>query len=182
MSTEVWKDVPGFEGLYQASSLGRVRGLPRTVQQQNRWGKPMLRAEAGKVFAVQWDRDGYGRFYSRVLPENAVHRVVAITFLGEPHGARRDYQVNHKNGDTKDNRPENLEWCTNSENHKHAYDVLGRQPNRNGRAVRITGADGAAFVFPSLVKCGEVLRRRATAVGAAIRRGARCAKYEVSYV
>lgn len=182
MAGEIWRDVPGFEGRYQASTKGRVRGLDRTVEQRNRWGRKMQRIEPGKVLAVQWDRDGYGRFYSRVLTENAVHRVVALAFIGEPPGPRQDYQVNHKNGDTKDNRPENLEWCTNSQNHKHAYDVLGRQPNRNGKAIRITGGDGTSFVVPSLVKCGEVLRRGATAVGAAIRHSRKCAKYEVAYV
>lgn len=124
MSKEIWKDVEGYEGLYQVSNRGRVMrvagGMGATPGRILRPGK----TTAGYL-QVSLCRD---RRRKRI----SVHRLVAIAFLGP---APKGCEVNHKNGDKADNRAENLEWVTRSENHAHAYRVLGNQcPCREGEA------------------------------------------------
>lgn len=109
---EVWKNIKGYEGLYQISNLGRIKSLPRNGT------KPI---ETIKKTTV----DKYG--YLRVSLSNKnkrkkvlVHRLVAQAFISNPQNKP---QVNHIDGNKKNNVLENLEWCTNSENMKHAYKI-----------------------------------------------------------
>jgi len=106
---EIWKDIPNYEGMYQVSNLGRVKSL-----NYNHTGKE-------GVLKPQSNKDGY---YQVLLWEggrrktNKIHRLVMLAFLGES-----DLHVNHINGIKTDNRLENLEYCTRSENIQHAYDT-----------------------------------------------------------
>jgi hypothetical protein len=105
---EIWKDVKGFEGLYQVSNLGNVK---RLISE---------RVFAERLIGRSVDRYGYVK---RVLSKNGKmfffteHRLVANAFIDNPeHKAT----VNHINGIKTDNRVENLEWNTNIENQQHA--------------------------------------------------------------
>lgn len=109
---------------YEVSSLGRVRSLPRRV----RSGPPPGMADRpGKVLNPTRLNTGYmqvkmhGKKY-------AVHRLVAAAFLPDA----KKPQVNHINGIRDDNRVENLEWVTASENHIHSYAVLNRKRSSLG--------------------------------------------------
>lgn len=97
---EEWKSIPGFEGIYQISSEGRVK---------NAYGR-MLKPET--------TRNGYQRIRLFDGKKYLLHRLVASTFI--PNLENKEV-VNHKNGVKTDNRVENLEWSTWSENVKHAY-------------------------------------------------------------
>jgi hypothetical protein len=99
-----WRDIDGIPG-YQVSSQGQVRS-PRKVLKQWACTPGYLMVECGRK--------------NKLL----VHRIVAKAFF--PMCGERD-QVNHKNGNRQDNRVENLEWCTCSENHLHAFRELGRK-------------------------------------------------------
>jgi hypothetical protein len=113
---EEWKDVVGYEGIYQVSSLGRVMRVAGGHG-----------ATPGRIMKPMRDGNGYlqvSLYRDRKRARLYVHRMVAIAFLGQqPPGC----EVNHKNGDRDDPRAENLEWVTRSENHRHAYRVLGRE-------------------------------------------------------
>lgn len=115
---EEWRDVSGYEGYYQVSNLGRVRSCDRIVKLPR--GDRMLR---GRILKPALNSHGYLVFslyrYGKPFQFTA-HRLVAIAFLAAD--CTRD-QVNHKNGVKVDNYVENLEWCTSSDNIRHAYAV-----------------------------------------------------------
>jgi len=85
-------------------------------------------AQAGHILKPWRHKDGYlmvTLYRDGKRKKMLVHRLVAERFLGPAPSP--DHEVNHKNGDKADNCPENLEWITCSENHMHAYRVLGRE-------------------------------------------------------
>ncbi len=99
---EEWKDIPGYNGDYQSSTLGNVR---------NKSGK-ILKQRINK------HRSNYKliRFYGK-SPFLKVHRLIALTFIPNPNNKP---EVNHINGNKEDNNIQNLEWVTRKENVNHA--------------------------------------------------------------
>jgi len=101
---EVWKDIEGYKGLYQVSDLGRVKSLK---QEKDRILKPWK--STGGYLVVELNQK-----------KVKIHRLVAITFLNKIFN--KEY-VNHINGISSDNRVQNLEWCTSSENRIHSFKI-----------------------------------------------------------
>ena len=112
---EIWKDVIGYEGLYQVSSLGRVKGLEKKVTRSNRihsLKERMLDPYVGFHGYKMFNLVGNGKTRSVAL-----HRIITETFIPNPENKRT---INHKNKVKIDNRIENLEWCSDRENVSHA--------------------------------------------------------------
>lgn len=107
---EIWRDIKGFEGLYQVSNLGRVKSLPKYTYSR---GYPQLRKE--KILRPGYT--GKNRCYATVVLNDGkgykVHRLVAQAFIPNPDNLP---QVNHKDENPFNNCADNLEWCTNQYN------------------------------------------------------------------
>lgn len=125
---EIWKDITNYEGIYQVSNLGRLKSFDRFDVAGRRI--------KGRVMKGRKDPHGYslvtlyGGDGSR--KDFLVHRLVMLAFHG-----RSDLQVNHINGVKTDNRLENLEYCSQSHNIKHAFELglmHGSKGERNGRS------------------------------------------------
>jgi hypothetical protein len=117
---EVWKDIPNYEGYYQISNLGRVISLTRIVLDKNGVAKN-IKSKAIKSTLNKYN--GYLTIAPCVNSKNKqlyVHRLVLSAFTNNPFNKKF---VNHKNGIKTDNRLENLEWVTPSENSIHAVEI-----------------------------------------------------------
>lgn len=127
LSTEEWRDIPGYEGSYQISDRGQVRSLDRYVNRLNH-GKASKQFCKGKILKQDIDEDGYCRINLRVNQLDrrfGVHRLVASAFIENLNNLP---QVNHIDGDKTNNCVENLEWCTAEYNNHHAINI-GHRPS-----------------------------------------------------
>lgn len=152
MSNEIWKPIEGFEE-YKVSSLGRICLKEGVVAR----GRP--HKTSGYVHA------SFKSGSNLVSP--LVHRVVAQTFIPNPLNKPI---VNHKNGNRSDNRVENLEWATASENTKHAHDTSLRKTARGNESPLAKGTRSDVLLMKLLHMQGvsnvEIARRfHATHVG-----------------
>lgn len=115
---EIWVDVNGFEKYYQVSNKGSVRSKDRVTYGRNK----SVRTVKGRVLTQEITRGGYCRVSLSVngkIYRKSVHRLVATSFISPQ--PLKEKQVNHIDSCKKNNRVENLEWVTPSQNKKHSY-------------------------------------------------------------
>lgn len=106
---EIWKDIKGYEGLYQVSNLGRVKSLERILKHKTTYGGTYTVKE--KILKPKEDK-GYYRYSLSNSGKNKLffgHRLVAEAFIPNP---QHYLIVNHKDENPHNNRADNLEWCT----------------------------------------------------------------------
>lgn len=117
---EIWKDITGFEGIYQISNYGNVKSLERITQGE--FGDRHLKEKLLKPFKTY---QGYNRITLNLDKQKHffVHRLVAEAFI--PNTENKPF-VNHKDGIRDNNYYKDLEWCTSSENMIHSIDILKR--------------------------------------------------------
>lgn len=149
MSREDWRETPEALG-YEVTSDGEVR-----------------RIKTGNILSPSMNNSGYmlvnvgpkGNRYSR-----SVHRMVARAFVD---GYEEGLDVNHINGDKLDNRAENLEWCSRSDNIRHAFEAGLAHGHKGPNAgtppvrVRIIETDD---IYPSISECARAINGSAGAI------------------
>lgn len=114
----IWKDIPGYEGLYQVSNEGEIKSLSRKVKNKNNVDKNIKE----RIMKKQLADMGYYKIglsdYNGVKKNHYIHRLVLSAFLYDS-----DKVVNHRDGIKTNNRLENLEYVTHKENLIHAYET-----------------------------------------------------------
>lgn len=110
---ETWKDVVGYEGLYQASNLGRIKRILFVNNQVTKKQEHILKQTTNKH-----NRKYVSLYKNGVKKTCIVHRIIAKAFIPNPNNYP---QINHIDGHPDNNNVDNLEWCTAKQNCIHAY-------------------------------------------------------------
>lgn len=96
MRKEIWKNIKGFENIYQISNYGNIKNIKKNILI-----KPFI-SKKTKYYQIDLCKNGHKKRYS-------IHRLVAQAFISNPNNFP---QVNHKDENKQNNRYDNLEWCT----------------------------------------------------------------------
>jgi hypothetical protein len=143
---EVWKDIPGYEGIYQASTFGNIRTVEGKVTSNKRYS---TRHWKSRILKGRGDNYNTGKrvnlWKNGKAKDCLVARVVATTFLGVPP---EGFTVNHIDGNRLNNRIDNLEWLSLADNIRHGF-ATGLYPTKQVSLQR----DGEHFDFISMAKC-----------------------------
>lgn len=136
---EVWKEVPNTNGYYKVSNFGNVYSV-----------------RSNKIIATRVHRNGYVTVWLGIDGKSktpSLHRLVAKAFVPNPDNKS---QVNHIDGNKHNNRADNLEWVTPSENMIHA-ECTGLQPHINGRCRHKLYYDDVCMIFNTIKDLKEFL-------------------------
>jgi len=115
MQKEIWKDIVGYEGMYEVSSFGRVRSLDRRLRNG--------RLHTGSVLKTRIARNGYelvSMYADGMQKTDTVHRIMAQAFIPNPDNLP---QINHKDENKANNAVDNLEWCDSAYNNNYGNHI-----------------------------------------------------------
>ena len=120
MGIEIWKDISGYDGYYQVSSLGNIRSVDREIEQLSRYGHTVVRSLKGRAVTPTDNGKGYkivGLTRNGRRQNYYVHKLVADAFVPNPS---EKTEINHKDFNKANNSAENLEWVTHLENIRYS--------------------------------------------------------------
>lgn len=156
---EIWKDIPGYEGNYQVSNLGRIKSVDKVKHVKD----PKSNREYDRHFpecikTVSVDNKGYLFVNLKINSKNTryrVHRLVAQVFIPNPENLP---QVNHIDEDKTNNCVDNLEWCTPMYNNLHGTRLQRiAEGNRGKTTHNAIKVEIFGKIYPSMSKAGEAL-------------------------
>lgn len=171
----IWKDVVGYEGLYEVSNTGSVRTHSNKTTYTKRhgvrhWKQRVLKDKTpnGRDVRVSLWKDGKHKDY-------LVHRLVAEAFI--PRVESKNF-INHIDGNPRNNNVSNLEWCDHTENNNHAFDNDLIQTNK--KVILVSIETGEPILFRSLSKASEFLGHNQGYLSREIKKGSSIIKgYEI---
>lgn len=155
---EIWKDVPGYEGLYQVSNLGRIRSYEKYKRAGRHTSVYYCPSKIIKSFSAGVGYQRVNLFKDRKGRQLSVHRLVAMAFIPNPDNLP---QVNHKDEDKTNNRLDNLEWCTAKYNsnygtHPYRLTVKGRKkPKKSKEVGQYTKSGELIGTYPSICEASR---------------------------
>lgn len=150
----IWKDVVGYEGMYEVSDDGQVRTHKNKTTYTKkhgvrRWKQRVLKEKNknGRDVRVALWKDGKPKSF-------LVHRLVAYAFMPEVEGKK---SINHKDGNPRNNKVENLEWCNHLENNRHAFE--NSLMNTNKHIILVDKKTREKHEFISMARASTFLGR-----------------------
>lgn len=173
MTTVVWKEIPGYEGIYEASSSGEIRTSVGKTTWSSRFNCPRVwkqRILKQKIYQAKGRTRSDARvtLYKDGKPKDfLVARLVAETFLGTPENKMT---VNHKDGNSLNNDISNLEWITGKENSEHG-NLIGKMDFCKKRLSLLNVESGEIFTFKSMSDASKFLGMFKGYVSQIIKRG-----------
>lgn len=162
----LWKDVVGYEGIYEVSNDGQVRTHKDKVTYTKRHGERKWKQRILK------EKNPKGRDVRVSLWKNGkektflVHRLVAYAFIPEVEGK---VSINHKDGNPRNNRVENLEWCNHLENNRHAFE--NGLMNTNKHIILVDKKTKEKHEFISMTRASAFLGRSHNYISSLLKRG-----------
>lgn len=152
---ELWRDIPNYEGLYQASTKGRIRTCEgkTTITERHgvrHWKQRILKPKIATAQGNRGDqrvtlwKDGKSK-------DHLVARLVALTWV---EGFAPNMTVNHIDGDYKNNNIDNLEWLTLSDNIRHGFES-GLYPSKKVKVIN--NATGEETIYRSMAECDRAI-------------------------
>jgi hypothetical protein len=147
MKSKNWKQVKGYEGLYEIHECGLVRSLDRLSNGKLRKGKSLKPFIRNGYYSVALSKNGH-------VKQFLLHRLLAEQFI---LNIDNKPTVNHINGDKLDNTIQNLEWATYSEQIQHAINILGFVPHKvvcvyDDKLRQIRKKARTGYIIPEHVK------------------------------
>lgn len=171
---EIWRDIEGFEGLYQVSNKGRVKSLPRL--------RNCIHPHITNVHILRPRFVGKGKYAAVALHDKSrgikrqvkVHQLVAKAFISNPCGY---VEINHKDEDKWNNCVDNLEWCSRSYNVN--YDTANnKRASHLQQPIAMVGSDGVTLkVFESFRKAAKHIGVTSGSISHAVKGGYRLYGY-----
>lgn len=157
MEKEIWKDIDGYNGLYQVSNLGRVKSLEKKCLSRN--GKYRVNKE--KILKLYTNsKDGYirvGLWKNNKHHSFTLHKIVAQTFIDNYDNKPC---IDHINGDRTDNRVENLRWVTHKENNNNPITKKRHSTNHPKVFLGILGKNNPSSIpVLQFTKDGELVKK-----------------------
>lgn len=159
MNDEVWKDIPGYEGKYQASNRGRIKSLPRKVRGVNHYTKnEFIRTVPERILkpGKYCKTDHVSVVLGHGTAGKPVHQLILLTFIGSPpHGC----EVLHADGNPQNNELTNLRYDSRTENILDVY-----RQGKKWRKLSLSDAEEIKFGL----WCGYTLEELAVSYGVSI--------------